>query len=122
GVVAFGAGAGASGIPDPSGFRIPDAWPDGEYGTNIEQALTLAGAMIPPDAAGRIVLLTDGVQTAGSAEAAARALASRSAGRPGARKGIPVDVVPLNYRVEREVVLESVDSPPTAQAGATVPV
>jgi uncharacterized protein YegL len=121
GVVLFGAFAAASGMLEPSPFLIPDDWNGNADGTNIERALRLAGAMIPPDAAGRIVLFSDGVQTAGDGLRAARSLGATNGG--GGRKGsIPVDVVPLVYSVQREVVMESLDTPPTVQAGATIPV
>ncbi len=87
-------------------------------GTNIADALRMAAAMIPPDAAGRIVLMSDGNQTAGDAVAAAQEIAGRM-GR-GRRGGLPIDVVPLSYRLENEVVVESVDAPPAAAAQATV--
>lgn len=79
-------------------------------GTDIERAIGLGAAMLPPGTTRRLVLFSDGVSTAGDAERAARAA------------GVPIDVVPLDYRVEREVIVESVDSPPTAPAGSSVPV
>ncbi|MCH7790956.1 MAG: VWA domain-containing protein [Planctomycetes bacterium] len=82
-------------------------------GTDIEAALRLAWAIIPPDTAGRVVLITDGVDTAGDAlwlDAAATA----------ARW--PIDVAPVEYAVNREVMIDSVDAPPTAADGASVTV
>ncbi|HVU62538.1 MAG TPA: hypothetical protein VHC70_01080, partial [Phycisphaerales bacterium] len=119
GVVLFGASPAAAGMLESGPFNIPDEWNGPADGTDIERALRLAGAMIPPDSSGRIVLFSDGVQTTGDALRAARALGASGAGRKGA---IPVDVVPLSYVVRREVVLESIDTPPTVQAGATIPV
>lgn len=92
-------------------------------GTNIAQALRLATSMVPPDAAGRILLLSDGNQTAGDALAAARELtdAQANAAQGRARVGtIALDVVPLPFRLGNEVVVEAVDAPPRAAAGATV--
>jgi uncharacterized membrane protein len=117
GVVFFGPTPSAAGMAELGQFRVPEEWSGAPLGTNIEQALRLAGAMIPPDAAGRIVLFSDGVQTAGDAVAAARSLSSGAG-----RRSIPIDVVPLTYAVEHEVVVESLDTPPTAQASATIPV
>lgn len=118
----------------------------GDEGTDLESALRLAAAMVPPGAAGRILLISDGNQTVGDALAAAEELggsARPSAGESGggggvggainsalaalpsinARRGrIPVDVLPLNYTVDRESFIESVDAPPVAPAGATVTV
>jgi Ca-activated chloride channel family protein len=91
-------------------------------GTDIEAALRYASAMIPADAAGRIVLFSDGNETAGSAASAAGELVARFAGTGGDRAGLPIDVVPLGYEVTREVMVESVDVPPTAEAESVIPV
>lgn len=80
-------------------------------GTNIESALRLAGALIPPDADGRILLATDGNQTSGDAVAAAADLGARA---------IPVDVVPLAPPAGGETLIERVDVPPRAASGSTI--
>lgn len=88
-------------------------------GTDLERALRLAGAMIPPDAAGRIVLVSDGNQTSGDAISAARSLATPD--MSGVRRAkVPVDIVPLEYRIERETYIDSVDVPQAAPSGATI--
>ncbi len=113
--------------PGPAGpndfivdFRLSD-------GTNIEQALRLAASMFPPDAARRLVLISDGNQTSGDAVSAARELAagsvgagSRTTSAPGG--AIPIDTIPLVYRVQHEVMVEAVDAPPLAAAESTVTV
>jgi uncharacterized membrane protein len=91
-------------------------------GTNIAAALNAAAAMIPPDAAGRIVLVSDGNATSGDAIAAADRLARARALGEGARGGLPIDVVPIDYEVRREVLVEFVDAPPRAARGSTTPV
>ncbi len=91
-------------------------------GTDIASALNAAAAMIPPDAAGRIVLISDGNQTSGDALAAAERLARARRLGEGARGGLPIDVVPIDYLVQREVLVEFVDAPPRAARGSTVPV
>ncbi len=83
-------------------------------GTDIDGALKLAAAMLPPDANGRIVLFSDGNQTRGDAVKAARGLAAGRGAPPS------VDVVALSYRVRSEVVVEAVDAPTQAPAGSTV--
>ncbi len=90
-------------------FETPSA-----EGTDIAEALRLGAAMIPPDAAGRIVLFSDGNETQGDAR--------RAAGELGGSGGlrVPVDVVPLVYRVQREVIVEGVDVPPRAPTRSTV--
>ncbi|MBX3381585.1 MAG: VWA domain-containing protein [Phycisphaeraceae bacterium] len=99
----------------PTSARLNDFSfePPGAEGTDIESALRLAHAVIPPDAAGRIVLFSDGNQTRGDAEHAATAFAS--AARP-----VPVEVVPLKYRLESEVYIASVDAPAQAPADSSV--
>ncbi len=90
--------------------------------TDIAAALNAAAAMIPPDAAGRIVLISDGNATTGDAITAAERLARARALGEGARGGLPIDVVPIDYRVQREVLVEFVDTPPRAARGSTTPV
>ncbi|MCK4871966.1 MAG: VWA domain-containing protein [Phycisphaerales bacterium] len=96
-------------------------------GTNIEQAIRLAAAMFPPDATRRIILATDGNETTGDAvaaavEAAGGALASRtrSPADESYAARTPIDVLPLPYQVRREVIVESVDAPPTAPSESTI--
>ncbi|VAX42030.1 hypothetical protein MNBD_PLANCTO03-1609 [hydrothermal vent metagenome] len=91
-------------------------------GTDIESALRQASAMIPADAAGRLVLFSDGNETTGDAAGAAAELASRFVSRRGERSGLPIDTVPLSYDITQEVLVESVDVPPTAEAESVVPV
>ncbi len=87
-------------------------------GTDIGAALRLAGLLFPPNAARRVVLISDGVETAGDALEAARELAAT--GNSNART--PVDVMPIVFRVQREVMIEAVDAPPRAGDGATIAV
>jgi Ca-activated chloride channel homolog len=93
-----------------------------EEGTDIERALRYASAMIPPDAAGRVVLISDGNETSGDAFRAAEEYVARLAGARGGRSGLPIDVVPLDYNIRSEVIVESVDVPPTADAESVVSV
>lgn len=86
-------------------------------GTDIGGALKFAASLFPPDARRRIVLISDGNETAGNALDAARSLASSASGTT-----IPVDVLPIAYRVRNEVMVEAVDAPPQAARGATVTV
>jgi Mg-chelatase subunit ChlD len=136
GIVAFAGQAAVVMSPTRAGLEgsgqidWPVDLPLGE-GTNIEQALRLARAMMPPDAAGRIILATDGVQTSGDALAAARQSVS-GGGRDtsdtpatqarGGRGVVPISVLPIEYEITREVFVDSVDAPPRAAAGATATV
>jgi Ca-activated chloride channel family protein len=93
-------------------------------GTDLEGAIKLALAMMPPDTTGRIVLASDGNETTGDAtRAALQAAGGRSAAEADGETesvGIPIDVIPLPYEVRNEVIVEGVDAPPTAAQGATV--
>jgi Ca-activated chloride channel homolog len=92
-------------------------------GTNIAEALRLARGLIPPDAAARIVLISDGNQTAGDALAAASEASGISVGSgsgSGTMKPVPIDVVPIRYALDQEVSIETLDAPPTAAAGGSV--
>jgi Ca-activated chloride channel homolog len=75
-------------------------------GTDIAGGVRLARAMLPADARGRVVLITDGRPT--------------GVGLGEIPPGTPIDVAPIIYRVEREVVVESFDLPPRALPGAVV--
>ncbi len=89
-------------LPAPQKVEI------GRDATDISQALRRALAEAPGDAATRIVLVSDGVNTRGDPlEAAAAAVAA----------GIPVDVVPLDQSRLPDVRLVGVRAPPRASEG-----
>jgi Mg-chelatase subunit ChlD len=114
GVVAFDAGALAVAAPRAGGWEegnIPLDVRVGE-GTDIEAALRLARALVPSDAAGRIVLISDGAQTEGDA--------LRALGGDG--PGAPVDVVPIVYSARNETLIEFLDAPPRAPRDTTITV
>lgn len=71
-------------------------------GTDVAGSIRLAMAAFPSDFSKRIVVLTDGNQTEGDAEAEARRAAS---------KGIEVSVVPLKYVHEQEILVREVSLP-----------
>lgn len=114
GVVVFDGSAAAVALPtraDVTGRSLDVRLREG---TDIASALRFAASLIPPDAAGRLVLVSDGVETSGSALAAAQELAARYASARGGRGSLPVDAVPVEYEVRGEVVVEHVDAPPAA--------
>lgn len=80
-------------------------------GSNLASAVRLAMAIMPRDAANRLTLLTDGNETEGSLLQAAEA--ARAA-------GIQIDVLPIRYDHESEVVVERMVAPATARMGETV--
>jgi uncharacterized membrane protein/Mg-chelatase subunit ChlD len=79
-------------------------------GTDLGQALSLAAALLPEENQGRVVLISDGNETEGSALAKVDELKSR---------GVSVDVLPVSFSYEKEVWLETLDLPRVVKAGET---
>src|SRR5690606_18908782 len=79
--------------------------------TDLAAAVRLATAVLPQDAAPRIVVVSDGNETEGGLLAAAEA--ARAA-------GVVVDVLPVRYDIAREVVVDQIIAPANARRGQTV--
>ncbi len=111
-VVLFGADAqierGLSSLPDlaPFSVRVRTA------GTHIENAIRLGLSLFPPDAAKRLVLISDGKQTIGDADAAARLARAVN---------VRLDVVPLQSVAGVDAAIEQVDAPQSASVGQIIP-
>ena len=76
--------------------------------TNLAGALEMAEASFPPDSARRVVIVSDGNQNVGDASAQAdRMLAA----------GTGIDVVPIRYQREGDVVIERLDAPANLRSG-----
>ncbi|MEM6393481.1 MAG: VWA domain-containing protein [Planctomycetota bacterium] len=83
-------------------------------GTDIARAIEQAiASKAQADAALRLVLVTDGIDTTGDLDAAIDSAAAA---------GIPIDVIPLSYKDSAEVMVEGVYTPKAARMGQTVPV
>jgi Ca-activated chloride channel family protein len=80
----------------------------GRDATDIESAVRRALAELPSDGVGRIVLVSDGVQTRGDALAAAAAAVAAD---------VKVDVVVLEQKLVPDVRVVSVRAPPRADEG-----
>lgn len=108
GVVAFGRRAAVEEPPglQPSFYRSATD-PDREA-SDIGEVLRFARALLPGDARQRVVLLTDGRDTGGDAEAAARALNAA---------GTRVDVVPVGTAAGSDIRLDALHIPPRAREG-----
>ena len=78
--------------------------------TNLEQAISLSAAVIKEDVQGRIVLISDGVQTEGNLSRVLGDLKSR---------GVAIDVLPIEYSYDKEVWLERLDLPQQVKLGET---
>jgi uncharacterized membrane protein len=79
--------------------------------TDLAAAARMALALLPSETMGRIVLLSDGNENSGDILAEAERLQAA---------GIPIDILPIRYERENEVVVESMKAPPTAAEGETV--
>ena len=78
--------------------------------TNLEQSLALSAAMLPEEHTGRIVLVSDGTETEGKLKDVLSDLQAR---------GVQVNVVPMDYVYENEVLLERLDLPRLVRLGET---
>ena len=79
--------------------------------TNLAEGVRMALAIVPKDAAARIVLVSDGNETEERvAEAADLARAN----------GVPIDVLPIRYRRDGEIVFEELRAPTRARIGQVV--
>ncbi len=76
--------------------------------TNLEEALSLAAAMIPEDHQGRIVLMSDGTETEGNLSDVVDQLTARE---------ISIDVMPIEYDHQNEVWLERLELPENVNVG-----
>ncbi len=76
--------------------------------TNLEQGLSLAAAMLPEETQGRIVLISDGMQTEGNLSKVVDDLKA---------KGITVDVLPIEFSIANEVWLERLELPQFVKMG-----
>lgn len=81
--------------------------------TNLADGMRMAIALFPQDTASRILLVSDGNETEDSVLAAAEIAQAN---------GIPIDVVPVEYAYENEVIFDSVKAPARARVGQSADV
>ncbi|MEA3226261.1 MAG: hypothetical protein U9Q07_09950, partial [Planctomycetota bacterium] len=79
--------------------------------TNLADGIQMAMAIAPPDTAVRILLISEGNETSGDLKEAARIAAANK---------IPIDVLPLRYEYENEVIFRRLAAPGQARSGQTV--
>jgi uncharacterized membrane protein len=96
-------------VIDPA--NVATRLPRGE--SDVDGALRLARASFPPGGARRVVLLTDGNETRGDAVAAVKELLDDK---------VDVQIVPIRYQREHEVLVEKVVAPAAAGTETPVPV
>ncbi|MDX2131090.1 MAG: glutamine amidotransferase [Planctomycetota bacterium] len=80
-------------------------------GTDLAAGVRLALAVKPTDAATRILLASDGIQTAGNVLQVAETAKAL---------GVPIDVLPLQYRYDEEVIVDRLVAPASAREGETL--
>lgn len=78
--------------------------------TDLGKGLALATAMVPIDTPGRVVLISDGVDTAGDPTGMLDELKAR---------GVPVDVLPVQYDFGEEVWIDRLQLPRIVKRGET---
>jgi len=112
GVIVFGKSPSVETPPAPSELNLlgVESLVDGEY-TDIASALKLALATFPEDTARRIVIISDGNENRGNL--LEQALAAKGL-------GVQIDVVPMEYHYDKEVLVEKVSLPPDVKEGETV--
>jgi Ca-activated chloride channel homolog len=79
--------------------------------SRLASGIEMAMAIAPPDTATRIVLVSEGNETEGDLKEAARTAAANK---------IPIDVLPLRYRYESEVLFRRLAAPSRARSGQTI--
>ena len=79
--------------------------------SDLAGALKLALATFPEDTARRIILVSDGNENRGNVVEQAAAAA---------RLGVQIDVLPIDYVYDKEVLVEKVSIPPDVKKGETV--
>lgn len=79
--------------------------------TKLADGVQMAMAIAPPDTAIRILLVSEGNETAGDLKEAARIAAANK---------IPIDVLPLRYQYSNEVIFTRLAAPAQARSGQTV--
>jgi len=76
--------------------------------SRLASGIEMAMAIAPPDTATRIVLVSEGNETEGDLKEVARTAAANK---------IPIDVLPLRYRYESEVLFRRLAAPSRARSG-----
>jgi uncharacterized membrane protein len=96
--------------PHPETIVNLDAYDGVRTATDLAAGVEQALSLLPVDTANRLLLISDGNQTRGNVlEAAELARAN----------GIPIDVIPIRYEYQNEVLVESVKVPTRARLGQT---
>jgi len=79
--------------------------------SQLASGIEMAMAIAPPDTATRIMLVSEGNETEGDLKEVARTAAANK---------IPIDVLPIRYRYDSEVLFKRVAAPSRARSGQTI--
>jgi uncharacterized membrane protein/Mg-chelatase subunit ChlD len=112
GVIAFGREARVEipPVPEPPPIARIESRVEGDQ-TDLADAVKLALATFPEDTARRIVVFSDGNENRGRAMDQALAAAGLK---------VQIDVVPIEYRYDDEVLIEKISAPADVKQGDTV--
>lgn len=89
--------------------------PQPEEGTDVAAAIRLGLALFPADSGKRLLLAWDGNSTAPVDDLMTAAREARAA-------GVPIDIVPIEYRATHEAMVQAVYAPAESRQGQTVAV
>jgi uncharacterized membrane protein len=112
GVIVFGKNARVESPPTPHPSTLVgiENQPERDF-TDIGGAIKLTMASFPEDTAKRLVIISDGNENRGNA--VEQAIAAREL-------GAEIDVLPIEYRYDREVLVEKISMPADVKLGETV--
>ena len=113
GAIVFGKSPSVEAPPAPTEVNLGlgiESTVDRQY-TDLGGAIKLALATFPEDTARRIVVVSDGNENRGNA--LEQALAAKDL-------GVQIDVLPVDYFYDKEVLVEKVSLPPDVKKGETV--
>ncbi len=110
-VIQLGRDAVPTAMPDPASVLSLANGPADVTETNLARGIELAKGLFPRDSASRIVLVSDGNETIGNLQAAAD-MARDS--------GIPIDVLPIEYAYEDEILFDRLMAPSHARMGQSL--
>ncbi len=112
GVITIGAEAYVQSLPSSKNLKVEKQYIGPDQATNIAGGMRLAmGIQGQEAAAKRLVVMSDFNETVGSALEAAEAAKAMH---------IPIDVLPVTYSSEGEVVLDQLVAPTTARMGENI--
>ncbi|MEX1015583.1 MAG: VWA domain-containing protein [Phycisphaeraceae bacterium] len=98
----------------------PGTIDDPVEGTDAAAALRTAMALFPPDTGQRMLWVSDGNDGLTDASGRVDASAVLDVAYEARAAGIAIDVMPMSYRVDREVMVDGIYSPTEVREGQTV--